>query len=223
MRLPKSKRARIGLLILAALILIPALSLVWFQTLVPGRGVASAAELKVPQPSERPAGMGAGFQSASFTQDGPSDGPGIDINPNPHRMGDAGAGRDIFRFETFGNEGFWTDGLRWLKGVREARVTPLQVLAAGMLIDAERVEPELLARLSAEARTDLSPARAPLLNDSGALLRIVEMNALVGVPAKDSNGDGRVDLAGGDKAGVSCAICHTVGDGTCRPDTSPCW
>jgi hypothetical protein len=78
----------------------------WFQTLDPPRGVASAAELTAPQPSQRPAGMGAGLQLAHFTQSGPSDGPRIDINPNPHRMGDAAAGREVFRFETFGNEGF---------------------------------------------------------------------------------------------------------------------
>jgi hypothetical protein len=40
------------------------------------------------------------------------------------------------------------------------------------------------------------------------------MNALVGVPVKDSNRDGHISLAGGDKAGVSCAICHTVADGS---------
>ena len=158
--------------------------------------------------------MGAGIQLTSFTQAAPQEGPGIAINPNPHRMGDPAAGREVFRFETFGNEGFWTDALRWLRGIQEARVTPLKALAAGMLIDAERVEPALLARLAAEARTDLSPAKAPLLNDPATLLRLIEMNALVGVPAKDSNRDGRITLASGDKAGVSCAICHTVADGS---------
>ncbi len=142
--------------------------------------------------------MGAGLQLAHFTQSGPSDGPAIGINPNPHRMGNAAAGRDVFRFETFGNEGFWTDALRWLRGIRESRVTPLKVLAAGMLIDAEKVDSALLARLSQEARTDLSPARAPLLNDPATLERLIEMNALVGVPAKDSNGDGWISLAAGD-------------------------
>jgi mono/diheme cytochrome c family protein len=200
--------------LLLALITVPALAMAYFQTLDPPTGVSSAAQLAVPQPSRRPAGMGAGLQLTTFTQNAPSDGPGIDVNPNPHRMGDAAAGREVFRFETFGNEGFWTDALRWLKGIEEARVTPLNVLAAGMLIDAERVEPTLLAQLAAEARTDLSSARAPLLNSSQTLLRLVEMNALVGVPAKDSNRDGRISLAAGDKAGVSCAICHTVGDGS---------
>jgi mono/diheme cytochrome c family protein len=213
-RLPKSKAARVALLVLLALIAVPAVAMAYFQTLKPPAGVASVAELKVPQPSERPAGMGAGLQLTSFTQAAPQDGPGIAVNPNPHRMGDPAAGREVFRFETFGNEGFWTDALRWLRGIKEARVTPLKALAAGMLIDAERVEPALLARLAAEARTDLAPANAPLLNDYATLLRIIEMNALVGVPAKDSNGDGRISLSSGDKAGVSCAICHTVADGS---------
>ena len=214
MRLPKSRAARIALAIALVLVAVPAMAMAWFQTLDPPPGIASASEFAVPQPSQRPAGMGAGLQLASFAQTGPQDGPGIDVNPNPHRMGNAGAGRAVFRFETFGNEGFWTDGLRWLRGIQEARVTPLRVLAAGMLIDADRVEPALLSRLAAEARTDLSRARAPLLNDTGTLLRLIEMNALVGVPAKDSNRDGRISLAGGDKAGVSCAICHTVADGS---------
>lgn len=213
MRLPRSPALRIVLALLLVLVGVPALAMVYFQTLDPPPGVGSAAQLAMPSPSERPARMGAGIQLASFTQTGPSDGPAIAVNPNPHRMGDAAAGREVFRFETFGNEGFWTDALRWLRGIREARITPLKVLAAGMLIDQERVEPALLARLATEARTDLSPQHAPLLNDPATLLRLIEMNALVGVPAKDSNRDGRISLAGGDKAGVSCAICHTVSDG----------
>jgi mono/diheme cytochrome c family protein len=212
MRLPKSRALRISLAILLALVTVPALAMAYLQTLEPPSGVRSAAELRVPEPSARPAQMGAGVQLDSFVQGLVSDGPGISVNPNPHRMGDASAGREVFRFETFGNEGFWTDALRWLRGLREARVTPLKVLAAGMLIDVERIEPALLAKLAAEARTDLTPARAPLLNSHETLLRVIEMNALVGVPAKDSNGDGRINLARGDKAGVSCAICHTVAD-----------
>ena len=214
MRLPKSRALRILLLLVLAAIAAPALAMAYFQTLDPPAGAGSAAQLTVPAPSERPAGMGAGLQAKHFTQAAPSDGPGINVNPNPHRMGDAGAGREVFRFETFGNEGFWTDALRWLRGIREAGVTPLNVLAAGMLVDAERVEPALLAQLAAEARTDLSPAQAPLLNSPDTLLRLIEMNALVGVPVKDSNRDGRISLAGGDKTGVSCAICHTVADGS---------
>jgi len=198
---------------LLSLIAVPLLAMAYFQTLDPPQGVTSVAELVVSEPSARPALMGAGIQLAARRQPASADGPGIEVNPNSHRMGNAAAGREVFRFETFGNEGFWTDALRWVRGIQDSRVTPLNAMAAGMLIDAERVEPALLARLGAEARTDLSPVRAPLLNDPATLLRLIEMNALVGVPAKDVNGDGTINLARGDKAGVSCAICHTVSDG----------
>lgn len=213
MHRPRSRPGKIGLGIIVALVALPALAMGYFQTLDPPRGL-SATELRAAAVSERPAIMGAGVQPAFLTQAGLQDGPGIGINPNPHRMGDPGLGREVFRFETFGNEGFWTDGLRWLKGIQDQRITPIKALAAGLLIDADLVEPALLARLAAEARTDLSPARAPLLHDPQTLLRLIEMNAVVGVPAKDSNRDGRVNLASGDKAGVSCAICHTVADGS---------
>jgi hypothetical protein len=174
MRLPKSKAARTGLTLVLLFIAIPALAMAYFQTLDPPTGVASKEQLRAPPPSARPAGMGAGLQLSSIIQSGPSDGPGIAINPNPHRMGDPASGRNVFRFETFGNEGFWTDGLRWLRGIQEARVTPLKALAAGMLIDADLVEPALLAQLAAEARTDLSLSHAPLLHDPQTLLGLIE-------------------------------------------------
>jgi len=208
---PRSRAGKVALGILVALVAVPALAMGYFQTLDPPPGV-SADELRVAAASERPAIMGAGIQPAFLAQPGPQDGPSFAVNPNPHRTGDPRLGREVFRFETFGNEGFWTDGLRWLKGIRDQRITPIKALAAGLLIDADLVEPALLAQLAAEASTDLSPARAPLLHDPRTLLRLIEMNAVVGVPAKDSNRDGRVSLASGDKVGVSCAICHTVAD-----------
>lgn len=41
-----------------------------------------------------------------------SDGP-LGQGPEfPRQDGDASGGRDVFRFEMFGNEGFWTDAVR---------------------------------------------------------------------------------------------------------------
>lgn len=34
------------------------------------------------------------------------------------------------------------------------------------------------------------------------------------MPIKDSNGDGVLDVNNGDKVGVSCALCHTITDGS---------
>ena len=44
------------------------------------------------------------------------DGPDTKQQPVPHERGDAAAGREVFRFETFGTEGFWTDAVRIWQG-----------------------------------------------------------------------------------------------------------
>ena len=40
-----------------------------------------------------------------------------DEDPNKHELGDARAGKEVFRSETFGNEAFWTDAVRLPQGV----------------------------------------------------------------------------------------------------------
>jgi len=48
------------------------------------------------------------------------DGPADLGTPLPHRSGNAQRGKQVFRFETFGNERFWTDALRTPEGVVKA-------------------------------------------------------------------------------------------------------
>lgn len=131
---------------------------------------------------------------------------------NPTVAGRAAAGRDVFRFETFGNEGFWTDAARMPKGMMDAKVTPLQLLQTGLLIDIDAVPAAMRDTIVKEVKTDLSQARAPTLNDPMATAKLIEANAVIGIVPKDSNGDGRIDIASGDKVGVSCALCHTITD-----------
>lgn len=40
-------------------------------------------------------------------------------------------GREIFRFETFGNQGFWTTAMRLPQGIEDRGMTPLQALKWG--------------------------------------------------------------------------------------------
>ena len=56
--------------------------------------------------------------------------------------------------------------------------------------------------------------KAMRLHDPAIALRVIQDNARIGVAAKDSNNDGKIDLRGGDKIGITCAICHTVTDGS---------
>lgn len=122
------------------------------------------------------------------------------------------AGRDVFRFETFGNEGFWSDAARMPQGVLASKLTPMQALAAGLLVDIDAVPAEMREALSRELKTDRTPANAPMLHDVKTTIMLIEANAVVGIVPKDANGDGRINLAGGDKVGVACSICHTETD-----------
>lgn len=121
--------------------------------------------------------------------------------PLPQTTGNAARGKEVFRFETFGNEGFWTDAMRMPLGMKQHKTTPLDLLKIGLIIDIDAVPADLRETLTQESKTNLSPRNAPILNDVRTTPRLIEANAIVGVVAK-----------GKDRVGVACAICHTVSD-----------
>ena len=141
-----------------------------------------------------------------------SDGPRFSTNPNTHQVGNATAGRDVFRFETFGNERFWTDAVRLPAGMLATNFTPLIALRNGLHIDSEAIPAALRDALVAELRTDLTAARAPLLNNVTTTVALLNANAIIGLPAKDSDGNGSINVMAGDKVGAACALCHTITD-----------
>lgn len=141
-----------------------------------------------------------------------SDGPKSPKNLFRHEKGDPTAGQDVYRFETFGTEGFWTDAMRLPQGVLEAKFTPIQALKAGLQVDIEAIDPAMREALAAELKTDLSPQNAPMLNDVKTTVMLINANAVVGIVPKDTNGDGKLDVMAGDKVGVACTICHTITD-----------
>lgn len=141
-----------------------------------------------------------------------SDGSANQGTSAPRQDGSAQAGRDVFRFETFGNEGFWTDAMRLPQGMMQEKLTPLQLLETGFQLDMDALDDKLGQALAAEFKTNLSAAKAPMLHDPAVTLQLVQANAVIGIVAKDSNDDGKIDLLKGDKVGVSCAICHTITD-----------
>ena len=146
----------------------------------------------------------------------PAGGAGGAVNPNMPALGDATRGKDVFRMETFGNEGFWTDAAKLPQGIVAAKVTPVMALKTGMSVDSEAlaaaVPTATLNAIVAELKTDLSPTNAPILNDPATTLVLINANAVIGVAAKDSNADGKIDVASGDKVGVTCAFCHAITD-----------
>ena len=137
-----------------------------------------------------------------------------------HPTGDVTVGRDVFRFETFGNEGYWTQVLQLPQGMKEAGVTPLMALKLGLSVDIEKVPAALATAIAAELKTDLSPSHAPKLNDPATTEALVEANAILGVVArnvKTLNGTLDIDptdVYAGESVGVSCAFCHSITDGS---------
>jgi len=130
------------------------------------------------------------------------------------QVGNPASGEQVYQFETFGNERFWTDAVRLPQGMMAAGFTPLDALELGLQVDADALPFAVQLALAQELRTDRSRRRAPLINNSKVMDALIDANAIIGLVAKDSNGDGRIDIRSGDKVGVSCALCHSITDGS---------
>lgn len=107
-------------------------------------------------------------------------------------------GRDIFLYETFGNESFFGDavGLHTLLN----SLTPAQAVGAGVQVDLDRVPANIAAVLTG---TDLA-AKDTALADPAVTRALLKANAVVGV--KTVYADAASDMAS--SAGISCALCH---------------
>ncbi len=146
------------------------------------------------------------------TPQGHSSGPKSVQRAPAQRVGNPEHGKEVFRFATFGNEGFWHDVMQWQQGVVDSQMTPKQMLEIGLQFDTEAMEPSLRKTLAGEFHTDLSRSNAPSLNDPHITVALLNANAVIGVAVKDSNGDKTINIMQGDKIGVTCALCHTVTD-----------
>jgi hypothetical protein len=118
-----------------------------------------------------------------------SDGPTASDNLPTSTLGDATAGQAVFRFETFGNERFWTDAVKLQQGFVAAGVTPLMALKLGLSVDSDALDAATLAALGAELKTNLSPANAPLLNSPATTVKLI--NAISGRQSGHTVGNAR--------------------------------
>ena len=113
-------------------------------------------------------------------------------------------GQQIFRFDTFGDERFWSDTLRLHQAVAGASnggvgngVGPAAALAAGLKVDVDMVPQSVLAGIQSGAVN---------LNDPANTLALINAKAVLGVmPA--SNG----------RVGFTCALCHSTVDDSFAP------
>ena len=146
------------------------------------------------------AGIAFAMQANATSVAAPSDGPADQGMVVKQEMGDADLGRDVFRFETFGNEGFWTDAVRLPAGMMQAKVTPLQALELGLQIDSDMLDAGIKAELASDLRADPTGRTSKLLNDPDATGKIIMAGAVMGMSPKNG------------KVGASCALCHSMSD-----------
>jgi hypothetical protein len=103
----------------------------------------------------------------------------------------AEAGRSVFRFETFGNERFFSDVLQLDEGLVRRAVTPNDLLRVGVQFDGDKLPSDF-------HRVDVGKGSYA---DPLATQRLLEANAVIGLVARQ----GRI--------GVTCALCHSRADG----------
>jgi len=109
------------------------------------------------------------------------------------------AGRQIFRFDTFGDEDFFTGTLRLNEPVEQA-VTPRVALQVGLKVDADAL-PDSVKQGIRNGTVDLdSPATT---------VALLKLNAVVGLKGDVQTVNGTDRLV---RLGVTCAICHSTVD-----------
>jgi hypothetical protein len=110
-------------------------------------------------------------------------------------------GRQIFRFDTFGDEDFWGGTLQLHKAIEGSRfggvgsgVSPATAAAVGLKIDVDALPPSIVSAIKAGQVN---------LNDPAVTLALLKLNAVVGVTGF-FNSDGSLKTMG-----LQCALCHS--------------
>ena len=113
-------------------------------------------------------------------------------------------GRQIFRFDTFGDQAFWGDTLKLHQAIEGSSlggvgpgVSPKTALAVGLKIDSDALPSNMFEQLKHGSVN---------LNDPAVTVQLLKLNAVVGVT-------GFFDTGGSLKSlGIQCAFCHSTVD-----------
>jgi len=140
-------------------------------------------------------GMGVGEQGNAQARDSEEELTQNDRLTNAHARRMVEEGRQIFRFDTFGDEQLWTNVLRMHEVI--ATVPPATALAVGLKVDVEALPREIIAALRA-GEIDLTNA--------AVTIELLRLNAVVGVRGTVS-GTGQLT-----SVGITCALCHSSVD-----------
>lgn len=113
-------------------------------------------------------------------------------------------GREIFRYDTFGDEAYWSDTLRMHEVVASA-VSPALALQVGLKVDVDAL-PAAVQQAIAAGAVDL--------NDPATTVTLLKLNAVVGLQGTVETVDGADRLT---RLGITCALCHSTVDNSFAP------
>ena len=113
-------------------------------------------------------------------------------------------GKQIFRFDTFGDEDFWSGLLHLDKAIAGEKnggfgpgVSPLDALNIGLKVDVEALPPEVIAGIESG---DIK------LTEPATTLALLQLNAVVGVKGNFTEAGTLQSI------GITCASCHSTVD-----------
>src|ERR1041385_2557164 len=118
-------------------------------------------------------------------------------------------GKQTFRFETFGDEAYWTDALQLNKAIAGeknggvgAGLSPKAALGAGLKVDMDVIPADVAAAIKAGKVN---------LDDPAVTLTLLQLNAVVGVKGTFDSNKKLTAI------GVTCASCHSTVDNAFAP------
>ena len=131
-------------------------------------------------------------------------------NPfNEHKKSLVSDGKEIFRFDTFGDEDFWSGLLHIDKAIAGANhggfgpgVSPKTALAVGLKVDTDALPPEVIAGIQSGAIN---------LDDPATTIALLKLNAVLGIKGNFSS-EGNLQ-----SIGITCASCHSTVDNSFAP------
>ena len=118
-------------------------------------------------------------------------------------------GRRIFRYETFGDEAYWSDKLKLHRAISGAKLggvgqglSPKAALSVGLKVDMDALPADLVAKVK-NGQVNL--------DDPATTLALIKLDSVLGVKGT-FNSDGSLKAVG-----LSCAVCHSTVDDAFMP------
>src|SRR5215510_9697244 len=103
-------------------------------------------------------------------------------------------GRQVFRFDTFGDEAFWTGQLQIQQAV--STLSPRNALGLGLKVDSDALSPALVNAIKGGKVN---------LDDPAVTLQLIKAKAVLGVVGSFDNNNLKA-------VGFTCALCHSTVD-----------